>query len=73
MTALLPPPYCRSPVTLTQYIGYGLAFLAVAYYNYTKYQSAISEKARQGEPAQVKLEEKASLLPPKQEPKEGTS
>jgi hypothetical protein len=30
----------RSPVTHTQYAGYSVAFLAVAYYNYTKFQAA---------------------------------
>ena len=29
----------------SQYFGYSIAFLAVAYYNYTKYQAAMADKA----------------------------
>ncbi len=28
----------------SQYVGYSIAFLAVAYYNYTTYQAALKEK-----------------------------
>jgi hypothetical protein len=41
----------------SQYLGYSIAFLAVAYYNYTTYQAALREK----EQARLKDE---SVQPP---------
>eukprot|EP00873_Tetraselmis_striata_P022470 jgi/Tetstr1/442734/TSEL_030823.t1 len=48
-----------SPVTGTQYVGYGIAFLAVAYYNYSKFQAA---KAANSAKNSRTMPERAKLL-----------
>uniref|UniRef100_A0A061SLW6 Plastidic phosphate translocator-like protein n=2 Tax=Tetraselmis sp. GSL018 TaxID=582737 RepID=A0A061SLW6_9CHLO len=57
-----------SPVTTQQYIGYGIAFLAVAYYNYTKYRDALSANKQQHQ-APGAEEEKRMLTRPELSPR----
>mmetsp|Transcript_23992 Transcript_23992/g.66668 ORF Transcript_23992/g.66668 Transcript_23992/m.66668 type:complete len:346 (+) Transcript_23992:185-1222(+) len=50
-----------SPVMPSQYFGYSIAFLAVAYYNYSKYQAAMADKAG---PTPSKIPETERLITP---------
>lgn len=49
--------FFRSPITALNLIGYGIAFVGVCYYNYTKYRSMNDETAKKEDVNEIILED----------------